>query len=169
MNKINFKEISVHSGPERSPGFLLWHISTSWRGSIEAVLKGLSLTHPQFVVLAALGWLTKNGDLVTQAALGKMAGLDPNTTSQIIKGLEQKALIMRAPSSDGRVKNPLLTAKGRDILTEALPAVEAQDAQFFAHLNEKEKEQLLHLFQRLAPHKHPENPDINTNRPSRKG
>jgi DNA-binding MarR family transcriptional regulator len=147
---INFKEISVHQGPERSPGFLLWHISTSWRGSIEIVLKGLGLTHPQFVVLATLGWLTRNGDLVTQAAIGKMACLDPNTTSQIIKGLEQKELVKREQSSDGRAKNPLLTSKGHKILTKALPAVEAKDAQFFDSLSTKEMECLIHVFQKLS-------------------
>lgn len=58
----------------------------------------MNLTHPQFVVLATLGWLTRTGDRVTQAAVGKMAGLDPNTTSQILKGLEQKGLIEHDPS-----------------------------------------------------------------------
>ncbi len=150
---VDFKEISVHQGPERSPGFLLWHISTSWRGSIETVLKELNLTHPQFVVLATLGWLTRNGDLVTQAAVGKMASLDPNTTSQILKGLEKKKLIKRKQSSDGRVKNPLLTSKGSEVLTTALPIVEARDAQFFNKISTKELECLIHIFQKLTLHK----------------
>jgi hypothetical protein len=86
-NELNFKKISVHEGSKQSPGFLLWHISTSWRSSVETVLKAFGLTHPQFVVLATTGWLTSNGELATQAAIGKMAGLDPNTASQILKGL----------------------------------------------------------------------------------
>src|ERR1700733_6723638 len=94
----NFKEISIHEAPKQSPGFLLWHISTSWRGSIEAVLKTLGLTHPQFVVLATTAWLTKSGEFATQAAIGKMAGLDPNTISQIITTLEKKKLIRREAS-----------------------------------------------------------------------
>jgi DNA-binding MarR family transcriptional regulator len=151
--KVNFKKISVHSGPERSPGFLLWHVSTSWRSSIEVTLKEFGLTHPQFVVLATLGWLTKNGDFVTQAAIGKMAGLDPNTTSQIIKGLEQKKLIKREQSADARAKNPFLTAKGHEILAQALPAVEVKDAQFFDDLSSKEMDALIDLFQRLSCHK----------------
>ncbi|GAB4226014.1 MAG: hypothetical protein Tsb0021_01570 [Chlamydiales bacterium] len=86
---IDFKKISVHKGPETSPGFLLWHVSTSWRNCIECALKKFDLTHPQFVVLASLGWLTREENLVSQAIVGKMAGLDPNTTSQIIRGLEK--------------------------------------------------------------------------------
>ena len=151
MNKnINFKKISVHDTPDRSPGFLLWHISTSWRSSIETILKPISLTHPQFVVLATLGWLTRKGDRVTQAAIGKMAGLDPNTTSQIIRGLEQKGLIKREQSSDGRAKNPILTTKGNEILTKALPTVEATDTHFFSSLGKKEMEHMIRIFQKLA-------------------
>jgi DNA-binding MarR family transcriptional regulator len=146
---MNFEKISVYQGPKESPGFLLWHVSTSWRGCIEAVLKKWGLTHPQFVVLAAIGWLTRNGDLVTQAAIGKMAGLDPNTNSQIMRGLEQKGLIKRDPSSDGRAKDCSLTAKGERILSFALPAVEQADAQFFNTLTENEMVSLLKVFQKL--------------------
>lgn len=152
MNKkVNFKEISVHDAPERSPGFLLWQVSTTWRGSIELELKSINLTHPQFVILATLGWLTRKGERVSQAAIGKMAGLDPNTVSQIIRGLELKEFIMREKSSDGRAKNPVLTIKGSDVLKKALPAVEAKDAEFFHHLTVKEKECMLNIFQKLIP------------------
>jgi len=147
---IEFKHISVHDAPEKSPGFLLWHVSTSWRTSIEAVLKPLGLTHPQFVVLATLGWLTREGDRITQAALGKMAGLDPNTTSQIIRGLEVKKLVKRVQSADPRAKNPLLTTKGTQVLATALPAVETADAQFFKVLNTQENAMILKVFQKLT-------------------
>lgn len=146
---INFKEISVHDTPDRSPGFLLWHVSTAWRGSIEQILKSIGLTHPQFVILATLGWLTRKGDRVTQALIGKMAGLDPNTVSQIIRGLEQKELIMRESASDGRAKNPILTMKGSDVLKRAMPAVETKDAEFFHYLTVEEMECMLAIFQKL--------------------
>lgn len=150
-DRANFQEISVHEGPKQSPGFLLWHVSTKWRGSIEKVLKTLGLTHPQFVVIATTGWLTKNGDPITQVAIGKMAGLDPNTNSQIITGLEQKNLIMRAQSSDGRAKNVSLTPLGLNILNQALPMVEKADALFFDTLTERELHQLVKIFQKLTP------------------
>lgn len=147
---VNFKEISACETPERSPGFLLWHMSTSWRSSIEAILKPMGLTHPQFVVLASLGWLTRKDDCVTQVAIGKMAGLDPNTTSQILRGLEQKGLIKREQSSDGRAKNPMLTAVGKQTLFQALPAVETADAQFFDVLTHKEMESMILISQKLT-------------------
>ncbi|MES2121637.1 MAG: MarR family transcriptional regulator [Chlamydiota bacterium] len=153
MTKTDFKKISAHETPDRSPGFLLWHISTAWRSSIETVLKPEGLTHPQFVILATLGWLTRHGDRTTQAAVGKMAGLDPNTTSQIIRGLEQKGLIRRETSLDARAKNPLLTIKGDGILRNALPAVEAADAHFFGILSKEEMMCMVDIFQKLASKK----------------
>lgn len=150
---MNFKEVSIHEGPKQSPGFLLWHISTSWRSSIEAVLKTLELTHPQFVILAASGWITRNGETATQSAIGKLAGLDPNTTSQIVKGLEQKELIKRDKSLDGRAKNVSLTSQGAAILARAIPAVEKADAKFFSNLTKEQASTLLTIFQKLIPDK----------------
>lgn len=150
-NSVNFKKISIYGAPERSPGFLLWHISTTWRTSIEKVLKPLELTHPQFVILAAIGWLTRDGDSTTQADLGKMAALDPNTVSQVIRGLEQKELITRKISSDRRAKNPSLTKKGSDALKKAIPAVEKRDGEFFHDLTTEEMNCMIVIFQQLTP------------------
>lgn len=147
--RLNFEEVSLYEGPKQSPGFLLWRISTSWRSSIEAVLKKLGLTHPQFVVLATTAWLTKSGEFATQVAIGKMAGFDPNTISQIITGLEKKKLIRREASPDGRAKKPKLTTYGKELLAQALPAVEREDNKFFNNLSSKELKTLVHIFQKI--------------------
>ncbi len=101
------------------------------------------------MVLATTGWLTRNGELATQAAIGKMAGLDPNTTSQIIRGLEKKELIKREASSDGRAKNTKPTTQGTELLTQALPAVEQEDSKFFKVLSPQELEKLVRIFQKI--------------------
>jgi len=134
---INFNEISVHPSAEESPGFLLWRVSTLWRKAIEAVLKPLGLTHPQFVVLATTGWLTRTGKRASQAEIGRQAALDPNTTSQILRGLQAKGLIERSQSTDERSKHPVLTATGAESLAKAMPAVESADAAFFASVDLK--------------------------------
>ncbi len=149
---FDFLQITEHTTPEESRGYLLWRVSTAWRSSVEAVLKPLQLTHPQFVILATLGWLTRNGDTVTQGAVGKLAGLDPNTTSQVIRGLEVKKLIKRGVSADQRVKKPTLTARGQTVLTEAMPAVEKANAEFFSVLAEPESHELIRMFQKLLSH-----------------
>lgn len=150
MNKkFDFRHITEHNAPEESRGYLLWRVSTAWRSSVEAVLKPLELTHPQFVILATLGWLTKDGALVTQAAVGKLAGLDPNTTSQVIRGLEGKKLIERVVGADPRAKNPLLTPQGQTVLAQAMPAVEKANAAFFGVLGDQESKDLIKSFRKL--------------------
>lgn len=152
MQAVNFKKISAFETPGQSPGFLLWQISTTWRGAIERVLKQVGLTHPQFVILAAVGWLTREGDRISQASIGKLAGLDPNTVSQIIQGLEKKKLLVREASSDGRAKNPILTKMGSEILHKAMPLVETADAGFFKALTHQEQESMIGIFQKLTSH-----------------
>lgn len=78
-----------------------------------------------------------------------MACLDPNTISQIITGLEKKGLIKREGSSDGRAKNPKLTAQGNELLAQALPTVEKKDNQFFTTLSPLELENLVRIFQKI--------------------
>ncbi len=146
---VNFKEISVHPSAEESPGFLLWQISTRWRRAIEATLKPLGLTHPQFVVLATTGWLTRTGEKASQAEIGRQAAIDPNTTSQILRGLQAKRLIKRPHTTDERSKHPTLTALGAKRLAKALPAVERADAAFFASAPLKGSE-ILKTLQLLA-------------------
>ncbi len=147
--RIKFEEVSVHRSAEESPGFLLWRTSTLWRRAIEAVLKPLGLTHPQFVILATIGWLTRAGNKASQADIGRHAALDPNTTSQILRGLQVKGFVERARLTDERSKQPTLTAEGVKRLTEALPAVEGADATFFAAIR-SQKSQMLQMLQILS-------------------
>lgn len=149
MTSFDFERTSSFQTPEESPGFLLWRASTQWRRAIEAVLKPLDLTHPQFVILATVAWLTKEDQKASQAEIGRQAGLDPNTTSQILRSLHAKSLIKRFRSKDERSKHPILTASGTQRLAEALPAVEKADAQFFASVN-LHKVKALAALQKLA-------------------
>ncbi len=146
---VNFKEISVHPSAEESPGFLLWRASTLWRRAIEEVLKPLGLTHPQFVVLASTGWLTREGKRASQVEIGRQAALDPNTTSQVLRSLQSKGLIERPHMANERSKHPILTAAGTKSLAKALPAVERADATFFGTVNLKESK-ILKALQILA-------------------
>lgn len=149
MNKKNIEQLTTFKTPEESPGYLLWRISSSWRTRIEETLKPLDLTHPQFVVLATTAWLTRNREHVNQIDISKAAGLDPNTISQILRGLEKKNFIQRKRSINERSKNPKLTILGSGVLEKALPAVESADAQFFNVLATIETNNLVELFQKL--------------------
>lgn len=147
MNKRNIIEaISLYKKPEESPGYLLWRVSSRWRSTIEDTLKPLDLTHPQFVILATIGWLTKDHAKISQADISRAAELDPNTTSQILRGLEKKELLTRVRTLDERSKNPKLTLLGKEKLALALPAVEQADKRFFAVLSETQSTEMLNIF-----------------------
>jgi DNA-binding MarR family transcriptional regulator len=127
----DWTEVSRYAGPDASPGFLLWLVSTTWRRQVEAALAPLGLTHPQFVTMASVAWLTREGEPVSQAALGRHVRLDPNTMSQILRGLEKRGLIERRKGRDTRAKNPRLTDDGEALVRDAVPLVEEVDGRFF--------------------------------------
>lgn len=132
---VNFRKLTPYRTPEESPGFLLWRVSLAWRKAIEDALKPLDLTHPQFVTMTSIAWLTKKSDGVSQAAIGRQSGLDPNTTSQILRVLEEKGFVARTRSADERSKHPVITPEGAACIARALPAVERVNAQFFAPID----------------------------------
>lgn len=143
---VDFDSLSLFKTPDKSPGYLLWRVSLAWRGLIENALKEYGLTHPQFVVLAATAWLTQDNKHTTQIEIARAAGLDPNTLSQVIRGLEHKHLIKRKQWLDERSKNPVLTEEGKKRLSLALPAVEKVDVHFFSILNNEEQGKIMRYF-----------------------
>ena len=143
------EKLSRYTSSKESPGYQLWQVSMRWRSLIEKTLKPMDLTHPQFVVLATTGWLTRHGDTISQVEISKAASLDPNTISQILRSLEAKKLITRKHSLNEKSKSPLLTQFGFEKLSQALPAVEEADAAFFDRLNKQETEEFLDIVQKL--------------------
>ena len=121
-------------GAPLSPGFLLWHATLRWQRLIAAALKPLGLTHVQFVLLAVLWWfVTVRGERPSQRALAEQAGTDPMMTSQVVRALERKGLVVREPDpADSRARQLRLTPKGRRLARKAIGVVEAADEEFFA-------------------------------------
>lgn len=135
MKKVSWKKITQFKGPEHSPGFLLWRVSTQWRRQIEAALAQVELTHPQFVLLANIGWLTRNKEKISQVGLARHCGTDINMTSQVLRALEKKGLIQRKQrKGDERSKFPTLTSSGAQLIEKAIPLVESVDEAFFKNL-----------------------------------
>lgn len=122
------------SGPEDSPGFLLWQVTNQWQAAQRAALRPYGLTHVQFVLLAALAWMDADGP-VTQRGLADTAATDPMMTSQVLRALEQRGLVERAVHPDDRRARALrATRAGRALANAAVADVEACDRRFFAPL-----------------------------------
>ncbi len=138
---------SRHSGPRQSPGFLLWKVSNAWQRRQREALLPFGLSHSQFVLLATATWFGAR-ETLTQARLSELSGVDPMTTSQVLRTLEAAGLVeRRAHPSDPRAKAIAVTPGGREKARQALVVVEATDAAFFEPVSSRA---LLRLLQALA-------------------
>lgn len=123
---------------EDSTGFLLWQVATLWQRGIKKSLENIAVTHPQFVLLASLLWLSKQQPSVTQIDLSRHTKIDPMTTSTIIRTLQRKHLIEREEHpTDTRAKAITLTDKGIKTTRQAVKIIENFDAGFFLPLADK--------------------------------
>jgi DNA-binding MarR family transcriptional regulator len=121
--------------PEDNAGYLLWQVSMLWQLKMKKALDKLGITLTQFALLAALHWLTRNGDIVTQKDLAQHAKTDKMTTSKVLRTLQKNGLVTRTEHErDTRAKIIALTEAGLQVLTAANVAVEATDQRFFGVL-----------------------------------
>jgi MarR family transcriptional regulator, organic hydroperoxide resistance regulator len=93
-----------------------------WRRTVDAKLGTLGLTHTQLLVLLALAaHVEQAGDAVSQRAVAGRAGLDPVTTSQLLRKMEDRGLVDRGvDGTDCRVWRVLVTPRGERMLRAAL-------------------------------------------------
>lgn len=137
------------SGPAESPGFLLWKISNAWQRRLRVALQPYELTHSQFVLLATVTWFGAE-ETLTQARLSQLSGIDPMTTSQVLRALEAALLIQRVDHpQDPRAKAITVTKAGRDLARKAVVAVEDADAAFFKPVA-SDTRRLVAMFQTLV-------------------
>jgi DNA-binding MarR family transcriptional regulator len=150
MPEIDWKNVSCFEGPEESPGFLLWQVSTEWRRQMELALSTLGLTHPQFVLLASVSWLTRQGNCISQIELARHCKTDITMTSQILRILEKKGYVERVRRpGDERSKYPKATPLGVKVIEKAIPLVESADRNFFK-ASKKEMRSLVKILQELV-------------------
>ena len=124
-------------------------VYNKWHSMIKKELKKMNLTHPQFVVLASLAYLSQDSNEVTQVMISKLSGIDVMTVSQILNLLEKNDFIKRKEHSrDTRAKAVILNKKGEETLQKAVPLVEKIDEIFFEKLDTDE-EQFKHFLARL--------------------
>lgn len=128
------KDIDFHfKSPEDSPGYLLGQLTTLWQRKQKRVLDPLGLTQTQLVLLAAIAWLSKESNEVTQIDIANQGNADRMMVSKVLRTLEDKKLLTRkAHKTDTRAKTINLTPQGASLLQKALIAVEAADLEFFS-------------------------------------
>ncbi len=132
------QEINFHfKSPKDSPGYLLGQLTMLWQRRLKKVLDPLDLTQTQFVLLAALGWLSKKSNSVTQVDIANQSNADRMMVSKVLRTLEEKGFITRQEhETDTRAKTIRLTNTGENVLQKAIIEVENADLDFFSTLDE---------------------------------
>ncbi len=148
--KIEFQ----FNSPEESPGYLLGQITMLWQRKQKRVLDPLGLTQTQFVLLAALAWLSRDSDHVTQIDIANQSNADRMMVSKVLRTLEEKAFIIRHEHpTDTRAKTIKMTSKGGAVLQKAIISVETADQEFFSTLGTNLAEFNAHLIRLRAGNK----------------
>ncbi|HPG07688.1 MAG TPA: MarR family transcriptional regulator [Saprospiraceae bacterium] len=138
--------------PEDSPGYVLWQLTMAWQRLIKQQLDPLDLTHTQFVLLAALAWLSRLQESVTQIDIANHSHTDRMMVSKVLRTLESKGLILRQEhATDTRAKVVTLTQAGEQLIQKAVQVVEAADGIFFSKLGNQLNPFLMQMLH-LLPH-----------------
>jgi DNA-binding MarR family transcriptional regulator len=136
---VEFPSPKYRTDSDASTGLIFIRAYNKWHTAIKHELRDVGITHPQFVVMTVINFLSQSDDYITQASVARMADMDAMSVSQIIRGLEGKDYVVRTGNpKDTRANAVRLLEKGQEAIRCALPIVEKIDEDFFGALSEDE-------------------------------
>jgi len=125
----------VLSNPEDHTSFLLWQVNMAWQRKIKTALDPFELTHAQYLLLAALHWLSTQKKYVQQQDLANHILIDKMMTSKILRLMQRKGFVKRTKSKmDTRARNLIITEKGETVLAAAYKAMSKAESDFLSPL-----------------------------------
>ncbi|MES2633947.1 MAG: MarR family transcriptional regulator [Pseudomonadota bacterium] len=129
------------------PGFLLRRAHQISAAVFEDECRELGLTPAQFGVLTVL----KSHPGLGQSSLARALGFDKVTVLRVLRGLESRGFVTRAPAPDNRRNvSVALSAAGEDLLAQAQKPAERAYKRLLAPLNKDQQLQLINLLQLLT-------------------
>ena len=129
------------------PGFLLRRAHQISAAVFEDECRELALTPAQFGVLTVLQVHPGLG----QSSLARALGYDKVTVLRVLRGLETRGLVTRAPAvGNKRNVSVALTARGASVLAQAQKPAEKAYKRLLAPLDKAQQAQLLALLQLLT-------------------
>jgi DNA-binding MarR family transcriptional regulator len=97
-----------------------------WRVAVDRALAPRGLTHAQYVMLASLYGLERDGRVPSQRELADHTGLEALYVSKLARSLDADGLMQRTRDAvDTRTMRLELTAKGRETIEPAIEEVAA--------------------------------------------
>lgn len=129
------------------PGFLLRRAHQISAAVFEDECREVGLTPAQFGVLTVL----KSHPGLGQSSLARALGFDKVTVLRVLRGLETRGLVDRAPAPDNKRNVCVaLTPQGAEVLTQAQRPAEKAYKRLLAPLDRDQQAQLVHLLQLLT-------------------
>jgi DNA-binding MarR family transcriptional regulator len=129
------------------PGFLLRRAHQISAAVFEDECRELALTPAQFGVLTVLQAHPGLG----QSSLARALGYDKVTVLRVLRGLETRGLVTRAPAAGNkRNVSVAITAHGATVLAQAQKSAEKAFKRLLAPLDKVQQAQLLALLQLLT-------------------
>lgn len=126
---------------EESVGYVLKQAAAALRAALDAVLRPLDLTLPQYACLELLG--QKPG--LSNAELARGAFVTRQSMNGVLRGLEDRGLVTRpSAAAHGRALPTQLTHAGRERLHAASAAVRTVEKQMLTALTNDGQSRLLH-------------------------
>ena len=133
--------------PYATIGFALKQAQQALRARMDAELRQIGLTTPQYAVLAYL----KVEPGASNAALARQAFVTPQTMQAILVTLEKSGFITRTPHPDhGRVQKTELTAAGDQALAAASAIVAGAEKRLVDAAAPLDPERVAAMLMRLA-------------------
>ena len=124
---------------EQSVGYVLKQAAVALRSSMDAVLRPLQLTVPQYSCLEVLG--QRPG--LSNADLARATFVTRQAMNGVLRGLQERGLVTRpATASHGRALPTQLTATGRQHLRAASTAVRAVERRMLSSLSPADQARL---------------------------
>jgi DNA-binding MarR family transcriptional regulator len=129
------------------PGFLLRRAHQISAAVFENECRELALTPAQFGVLTVVNAHPGMG----QSSLARALGFDKVTVLRVLRGLESRGLVARAPAPDNkRNVSVALTGEGAAMLARAQKPAEKAYKRLLAPLDKAQQAQLVELLQLLT-------------------
>lgn len=102
-------------------GYLIWKVSKYWQRGKLRLLGEFGLTGSQLELLGAIYHMSRENTEATQIILSQETGIDPMTTSTILRNLQKKGLISRRESAtDTRARIVEVTKSGSELFERAI-------------------------------------------------
>ena len=126
-------------------------VSYQIKRSIDVIAARYGITGMQSRILGHLSYMEHTGQPVCHRDIEQLFGIRRSTVTSVVSHLEQNGYLMRKPvPGDARLKELILTEKGRDVARQMDHAIQEFDTSLSSCLSKEEESQLLAMLKTIS-------------------